>query len=90
MPLPTSSLANICNLVREHVDTLGQTPSPADWDVRVTIGAPGANLAAVNNLATTYARLGRLDEARDLWRRSLAIDPNQTRIRAYLESAPAR
>ena len=52
MPLPTSSLANICNLVREHVDTLGQTPSPVDWDVRVTIGAPGANLAAVNNANT--------------------------------------
>lgn len=49
MPLPTSSLARICNVIREHVDTLGLSTSPADWDVRVTIGAPGANLAANNN-----------------------------------------
>lgn len=46
MPLPTSSLARICNVIREHVDTLGQPTSPTDWNVRVTIGAPGANLAA--------------------------------------------
>ncbi len=52
MPLPTSSLARICNQVREHLDTLGQTPSPPDWDVTVTIGAPGINLAAVNNANT--------------------------------------
>lgn len=52
MPLPTSSLAKICNQVREHIDTLGQTPSPADWDVNVTIGAPGANLVTVNNANT--------------------------------------
>ena len=52
MPLPTSSLARICNQVREHVDTLGQTPSPTDWDVAVTIGAPGANLAAANEANT--------------------------------------
>jgi hypothetical protein len=52
MPLPTSSLAKICNLVREHLATLGETPSPPDWDVTVSIGAPGANLAAVNNRNT--------------------------------------
>ena len=52
MPLPTSSLAKICNQVREHLDTLGQTPSPPDWDVTVTIGAPGINLPAVNNTNT--------------------------------------
>lgn len=43
MPLPTSSLAKICDQVREYVHTLGQNPSPADWDVSVTIGAPGVN-----------------------------------------------
>jgi len=48
MALPTSSLAKICNQVREQVDTLGQNPSPADWDVNVTIGAPGANLGGAN------------------------------------------
>jgi hypothetical protein len=52
MPLPTSSLAQICSVVREHVATLGETPSPPDWDVTVSIGAPGANLAAVNNRNT--------------------------------------
>jgi len=52
MPLPTSSLARICNQVREHLDTLGQTPSPPDWDVTVTIGAPGINLPAINNSNT--------------------------------------
>ena len=52
MPLPTSSLARICNQVREHVATLGQAPSPPDWDVTVTIGAPGVNLPAVNNANT--------------------------------------
>lgn len=49
MPLPTSSLARICNVIREHIDTLGQPTSPADWNVRVTIGAPGANLAATSS-----------------------------------------
>ena len=45
MPLPTSSLAKICDVIREHVDTLGEDTSPADWEVTVTIGAPGVNLA---------------------------------------------
>ncbi len=49
MPLPTSSLAKICDQVREYVATLGQNPSPPDWDVNVTIGAPGVNLAAVDD-----------------------------------------
>lgn len=48
MPLPTSTLANLCNVIREHVSTLGQTPTPADWDVNVTIGAPAANQSASN------------------------------------------
>ncbi|MEN8177711.1 MAG: Pvc16 family protein [Pseudomonadota bacterium] len=52
MPLPTSSLARICNQVREHVETLGQSTSPPDWEVTVTIGAPGINLPAVNNANT--------------------------------------
>ena len=47
------------------------------------------NTAALNNLAVTYARLDRIEDAAELWRRSLAIDPNQERIRAYLESAAA-
>lgn len=49
MPLPTSSLAKICNFVREHIDTLGQETSPVGWDVTVTIGAPGVNLAAASS-----------------------------------------
>lgn len=48
MPLPTSTLANLCNVIREHVSTLGQTPTPTDWDVTVTIGAPAANQSASN------------------------------------------
>ncbi len=52
MPLPTSSLSRICNQVREHLESLGQTPTPPDWEVSVTIGAPGINLAAVNNSNT--------------------------------------
>jgi len=48
MALPTSSLAKICNAIRGHVDTLGEAQKPADWNVNVTIGAPGANLAASN------------------------------------------
>ncbi len=52
MPLPTSSLANICNVIREHVSTLGLTPTPADWDVTVTIGAPAANQSANNGTNT--------------------------------------
>ncbi len=43
MPLPTSSLSKICNEIREHIDSLGLTTSPADWEVTVTIGAPGIN-----------------------------------------------
>ncbi len=43
MPLPTSSLAKICNAIREHVDSLGLSTSPADWEVSVTIGSPGIN-----------------------------------------------
>ncbi|MBT4194861.1 MAG: DUF4255 domain-containing protein [Gammaproteobacteria bacterium] len=43
MPLPTSSLSKICNAIREHIDSLGLTTSPADWEVTVTIGAPGIN-----------------------------------------------
>ncbi len=47
MPLPTSSLAKICNEIREHIETY--TPTlPDEWNVIVTIGAPGANLAANN------------------------------------------
>ena len=49
MPLPTSSLAKICNVIREHVDTLGMPTSPANWEVTVTIGAPGANLSSTTN-----------------------------------------
>ena len=53
MPLLTSSLAKICNTVREYVETLGQESGPSDdWDVTVTIGAPGANLAASNSSNT--------------------------------------
>lgn len=52
MPLPTSSLARICDAIREHVSTLGQTPSPADWEVTVTIGAPGITLDTVSNANT--------------------------------------
>ena len=49
MPLPTSSLAKICSVIREHVDTLGMPTSPANWEVTVTIGAPGANLSSTTN-----------------------------------------
>jgi hypothetical protein len=52
MPLPRSSLANICNVIREHVSTLGLSPTPADWDVTVTIGAPAANQSASNGSNT--------------------------------------
>lgn len=52
MPLPTSSLAKICDVVRGHIDTLGQETSPADWDVSVTIGAPGVNLATTHTRNT--------------------------------------
>ena len=52
MPLPTSSLAKICDVVREHVDTLGKETSPADWDISVTIGAPGVNLATAHTKNT--------------------------------------
>ncbi|MDJ0807046.1 MAG: Pvc16 family protein [Gammaproteobacteria bacterium] len=52
MPLPTSSLSRICNQVRAHLETLGQGTAPPDWEVTVTIGAPGINLPAVNNANT--------------------------------------
>ncbi len=52
MSLPTSSLARICNVIREYIDTLGLSTKPADWEVTVTIGAPGANLAASNSSNT--------------------------------------
>lgn len=52
MPLPTSSLAKICNKIRDHVDLLGQPTSPTDWDIKISIGAPGANLAANNDVNT--------------------------------------
>jgi hypothetical protein len=52
MPLPTSSLANICNVIREHVSTLGLSPTPADWEVTVSIGAPAANQSASNGRNT--------------------------------------
>ncbi len=52
MPLPSSSLANICNIIREHVSTLGLSPTPTDWDVTVTIGAPAANQASSNGSNT--------------------------------------
>ena len=52
MPLPTSSLAKICDVVREHIDRLGEATSPADWDISVTIGAPGVNLATAHTKNT--------------------------------------
>ena len=52
MPLPTSSLAKICDDIRGHVETLGRETSPPGWDVSVTIGAPGINLATKHSKNT--------------------------------------
>lgn len=51
MPLPTSSLAKICNEIREHIESYAPQ-LPDEWNVTVTIGAPGANLAANNSSNT--------------------------------------
>ncbi|WP_020588515.1 Pvc16 family protein [Desulfobacter curvatus] len=52
MALPTSSLARICDVIRGHVETLGLETTPVDWDVSVTIGAPGVNLASKHSKNT--------------------------------------
>ena len=52
MPLPTTSLAKICNSLREYIDTLGEETTPAGWDVSVSIGAPGINISSMNNKNT--------------------------------------
>ncbi len=52
MTLPVSPLAKICDVIREHINTLGKATSPSDWDVTVTIGAPGVNLAAAQSKNT--------------------------------------
>lgn len=52
MTLPVSPLAKICDVVREHINTLGEATSPSDWDISVTIGAPGINLAAAQSKNT--------------------------------------
>jgi tetratricopeptide (TPR) repeat protein len=77
--------ANLC-LVYGSTDRIELAAEAGEKAVRLE----PSNLAALNNLGTTYARLGKLRDAKDLWRRSLAIDPTQDRIRAYLESAQAR
>jgi hypothetical protein len=63
MPLMTSSLAKICGQVREHVHTLGQDPSPTDWDVDVTIGAPGVNQAKIADSNTLNLFFYRFEPA---------------------------
>jgi len=52
MALLNSSLAKICNSLRDYVDTLGEDPTPSDWEVNVTIGAPGINVSSMNNTNT--------------------------------------
>ena len=52
MTLPVSPLAKICDVVREHINTLGEVTSPSDWDISVTIGAPGVNLATAHSKNT--------------------------------------
>ncbi|MBE9566120.1 MAG: tetratricopeptide repeat protein, partial [Proteobacteria bacterium] len=42
------------------------------------------NLLALKNLSLAYANLGRRDEARDLLRRALAINPAQEDLREAL------
>jgi hypothetical protein len=52
MTLPVSPLAKICDVVRDHINTLGQATSPSEWDISVTIGAPGINLATAQSKNT--------------------------------------
>ncbi|MFT6925774.1 MAG: hypothetical protein ACJAZP_001363 [Psychromonas sp.] len=52
MTLPVSPLARICDVIREHINTLGKVTSPSDWDIAVTIGAPGVNLATAQSKNT--------------------------------------
>jgi len=52
VPLPTSSLAKICNSLREYVGSLGEETTPDGWDVNVSIGAPGVNISSSIDINT--------------------------------------
>ncbi|MFH1725975.1 MAG: tetratricopeptide repeat protein [Elusimicrobiota bacterium] len=45
---------------------------------------------AHNNLGTAYAGMGKTEAAREAWRRSLEIDPDQPNITRYLRDLDAR
>ncbi len=51
----------------------------------IAVAHYGANIALLNAVGESYFGLGRLEEARAVWERSLAADPNQPEIKKNVE-----
>lgn len=63
-------------------------PGPAlEFELKAVANSEEADAEIYHHLGDIYAALGQVDSARDAWRRSLGIEPNE-QVRKKLEPAP--